>query len=216
MKKVFFISLAILVVSGSWFYFISDHEMQSVLAQKDEAEAAKKRDEHDKNIPQEKVDRAHLEAGKIMDSIIEVIAKQKSNYQLTRTSQRHKHYDSPGQRGVTLTEFSWKKSNSKASAVITLNYDKNDAKRQFDQGMEMIQMGEFFSQPNVGDEAILVKNVTANKGMTEVGMHFLKGRAQVDIYFTNHYQTTAKNEKELMEFVRLIEPLIIARPNFDD
>ena len=44
MKKVFFISLAILVVSGSWFYFISDHEMQSVLAQKDEAEAAKKRE----------------------------------------------------------------------------------------------------------------------------------------------------------------------------
>ena len=104
----------------------------------------------------------------------------------------------------------------KVFVVVRLGYDKKDIKQRLDRDMETLQIGDFIALPNIGDEAILVKNVTANKTMTEVGMHFLKGRAQVDIYFTNGFQTTAKNEKELMEFVKLIEPLIIATPNFDD
>lgn len=216
MKKVFFISFALLVASGIWLFFVSDRGDRSVLAQTDEAEASRKRDEHDEKISQEKVDRAHLEARTIKEAVIKVIAKHKPKYEMTRTSQIHELRQRPGRKGTTLNEFSWKNSKSKVFVVVALGYDATDVKKQLDRGMEMIQMGDFFALPNVGDEAILVKNVTANKSMTDVGIHFLKGRAQVDIYFTNHFQTTAKNEKELMEFVKLIEPLIVARPKFDD
>ena len=91
MKKVLFISLAILAIGGIWFYFISDHEIQSVLAQKDEAEAARKQDENDKNIPQEQVDQAYLEARTIKEAVIQAFAKLKPHYQLARNKKTIKN-----------------------------------------------------------------------------------------------------------------------------
>jgi hypothetical protein len=36
------------------------------------------------------------------------------------------------------------------------------------------------------------------------------------IYLRNGLRSTAKNEKELMEIVRIIEPLVVARASFDE
>lgn len=214
MRKIV-IGFSVLLTGFVSLYFLMDCQAQIVLAKTDENEAVRKWEEHDKRIPQEKVERALGEANKIKEDILQTIAKQKSKYRLTYFS-RPLNYHTPGQKGVTRTELGWKQSSNDLYMVVTLDYDKEDVKQKFDRGMKMIQMGDFFALPKIGDEAILVKNVTANKRMTDVGIHFLKGRAQVDIYFTNHFQTTAKNEKELMEFVKLIEPLIIARPSFYD
>jgi hypothetical protein len=77
-------------------------------------------------------------------------------------------------------------------------------------------MGDFIDAPGIGDEATLVKNVTANTRMTSVGIHFIKGRAQMHIYLSNGLRSTAKNEMELMEIVKIIEPLVVARTSFDE
>ena len=51
---------------------------------------------------------------------------------------------------------------------------------------------------------------------THLALHFIKGRATVIVSISNYKRKPEKLENELMEIVRLIEPLILARPNFDD
>ena len=45
-------------------------------------------------------------------------------------------------------------------------------------------------------------------------IHFVKNRAEVDIYLRNHSRKRETNETEIMEVVRLIEPLIVSRVSF--
>ncbi len=173
--------------------------------------------ERDKNIPQIKIERAFAEARKIEDDILAVMSANKPKFQLKRTSARHlKHSDSPGRRGVTRNELSWQFNNTLLWMDVTLELSKESSLKLSRNGLQAISMGEFFDVPNIGDEATLVKNVVYNKEVTQVGLHFVKGRAKVSIYLMNHQRKTEKNEKELMEIVRLIEPLVVVRPNFDD
>ena len=118
--------------------------------------------------------------------------------------------------GKTHNEISWEKNGTRISLDFQLGHNKEDTLASFRFGLETISLGEFFEAPGIGDEAVLVKNVEFNKKMTNVGLHFVKGRAKVSVYLSNHQRSREENEKELMEIVRLIEPLIIARPDFND
>jgi hypothetical protein len=172
--------------------------------------------ERDKNVPKEKVDKAFSEAKKIQDDILAIIAEKKPEFKLHRTSAIHLIYVTPGRRGETHNEMTWRTTKTQLSIQVHLGLKKEEQLPSFHRRLDSISMGEFFAVPNIGEEAILVKNVLFNTKTTSVGLHFVKGRAQVNTYITNHKRKTAKNEKELMEIVHLIEPLIIARPNFDD
>lgn len=172
--------------------------------------------ERDRKVPSERVTKASSEAEKIQNDILAMITEQKEDFLLRRTDAGHLLYDIPGRRGTTRNEMSWKKGETVLQIYFQLEFNKTDALASFRNGMDAISMGEFFDAPGIGDEARLVKNVEFNKRSTNVGLHFVKGRAKVSVSVTNHKRSTVKNERELMEIVRLIEPLIIARPNFDD
>lgn len=172
--------------------------------------------ERDKNVPQEKIDKAFVEAQKIQDDILATIVKNKKDFKLLRTSAIHLKYDNPGQRGGTYNEVTWQKSRTRIFINFRLGFKAKEEVDSFRSGLEGISQGDFFEVPKIGDDAILVKNVLFNTRSTNVGLHFVKGRAKVSIYVTNFGKKTKENEKVLMEFVKLIEPLIIARSNFDD
>lgn len=179
--------------------------------------------ERDKNVPKEKVEKAFAEAKKIQDEILAVVAKEMPEFKLQRASAQHlksgnslEYNATPGRRGATYNEISWQNKETRVFLNFHLGFNKEDTSSRLHTSMSGISMGEFFDVPDIGDEATLVKNVTYNKKATSVSLHFVKGRAAVSIYLKNLRRKTAKNEKELMEIVRLIEPLIVAKPNFDD
>lgn len=172
--------------------------------------------ERDKSVPKERVEKAFAEAKKIQDSVLEIIAKKKSGFVQDHTSSRHLQYDIPGRRGTTRNEMSWNNGNTILQVYVELEFNNSDAVKSLRHGMESISMGEFFEVRSFGEEARLIKNVESNQRMTNVGLHFVKGRAVVSIYVTNHKRIASKNEKVLMEVARLVEPLVVARPNFDD
>jgi hypothetical protein len=173
--------------------------------------------ERDKNVPQEKVNKAFEEARKIKESLIKVIAEKKPKFMLVHDREKYIISHVPGQKGLAGNELTWREGKkTEVSFSIVLDFNKVEVKKSFDIGLSSISIGDFYKLSGIGDEAILAKNFTANTKMTGVNMHFIKGRAEVHISLTNHKRSTEKNEKELMEFVKLIEPLIIARDNFDD
>lgn len=179
--------------------------------------------ERDKSVPKEKVEKAFAEARKIHDEIFRAMRDKMPDFKLKDSRFNHlrsgnslTYSSTPGRLGTTLNEISWTKKETGIFLNFILGFDKNDTLLKLRQSMSAISMGEFFDVPNLGDEATLVKNVAYNKSMTSVSIHFVKGRASVSIYLTNHRRRTEKNEKELMEIVGIIEPLVVARPNFDD
>ncbi|MBS1794352.1 MAG: hypothetical protein JSS81_10890 [Acidobacteria bacterium] len=176
-----------------------------------------KRLARDKAVPREKVEQAYAEADKIAADILKALEKDKSGFQIYRSTAEHLKFGvAPGSLGVTRYLMTWRRSNTELQIHVELTLSKTGLHDQFWKGLNGIQMGEFFKVEGIGDEAILVKNVTANLTMTNTDLHFIKGRAMVDVYLRNYRRSTKKNEKELMEIVRLVEPLIAARDNFDD
>lgn len=216
MKRIFLFGVIVGVVGLSLFGYSIWFSKSDVSKAQVSDEEYTKLLERDKNVPQEKIDKAFAEAQKIQDDILAVIAKEKPKFILFRTFAGHLRSDVPGRRGATYNEISWLNTKTKLSLNFSLGFSKEDILPIFRRGLSSISSGEFFEVSNIGDKAILVKNVYANTKSTTVGFHFVKGRAMVSLYLTNHKRKTEKNEKELMEIVRLIEPLIIARANFDD
>ncbi|MBX3296509.1 MAG: hypothetical protein KF762_12450 [Acidobacteria bacterium] len=170
-----------------------------------------------KNAPDEKIKKAFAEASNIEKQIMNLIAKHEKRFVLENVSTPHLIYDlTPGHPGRTYTSFAWRRNGTGLRIAVELEFNKEETVRSFRLGLEGISLGEFFEAPGIGGEAVLVKNVEFNKKMTNVGLHFVKGRAMVSVYLSNHQRSREENEKELMEIVRLIEPLIIARPDFND
>jgi hypothetical protein len=172
--------------------------------------------ERDKNVPKEKVERAFAEAKKIQDDILAVVKDKMPEFKLQNSYAGHLRNHNPGQLGATYNEMAWQKKKTRLSLNFQLRFNKGDTLTWSHNSLQLISMGELSDVPNIGDEATLIKNVVYNTRNTSVSLHVVKGRAMVSIYLTNHQRKTEKNEKELMEIVRLIEPLIVARPNFDD
>lgn len=172
--------------------------------------------ERDKNVSTEKVERAFAEAKRIQDEILAAMAKEMPDFKFQNARAVHSKYDNPGRRGETHNEVSWQRRTTRLNLNFQLRFDKENALALSRRSIEATSMGEFFDVPNLGDEATLVKNVVYNAQVTSVGLHFVKGRVSLSIYLQNFKRKTEKNEKELMKIVKLIEPLIIARPDFDD
>lgn len=178
--------------------------------------ASEKRLERDKNVPKEKIVLAYAEAKTIHDAIVRSVGQRKPEFKLYRDSASHLISSVPGRLGSTLDEITWRTATTELSMQIHLGLTRNEQLTWFRGMPNRIPAGDFFVVKALGDEAVLVKNTSFNQMDTSIGIHFVKGRAKVDMYLTNYKRKTERNEKELMEIARLIEPLIIARPNFDD
>ena len=176
-----------------------------------------KTQENNSEANEHNVEKAFAEAKKIQEDIVTIMASKKPNYKLLSQDAYHLKWGADRRDGTTINDIVWKKGKyQKFRVVIHLKLHKNGLSEQFWKRLNLISMGDFFKVEGIGDEAILVKNVYANTSMTNVGLHFIKGRANVQTYLRNYTETTANNEKELRELVSLIEPLIVARDNFDD
>lgn len=191
------------------------HESAISNAQSSTSDSAKLLD-RDKNVSKGQVEKAFAEAKKIQDEIVTAVGKLKPKYVLKLARAEHLIYDNPGRRGETRNEIGWKDGKTEILLNFQLGFDHADTLARFRTGLNTIAMGDFIDVSGIGDEATLVKNVTANTQVTDVGIHFVKGRAQMSIYLSNGLRSTAKNEKELMEIVRIIEPLVVARASFDE
>ena len=205
-------TLLLLVVLGA-FCAMFVHQQRSGIAQSADIEHQKRID-RDKKVPQEKVDLAFVEAKKIQDDIVAVMAKKKPEFKLNRRLSNYSVNTPPGRRGETLDELAWRDKETSLQIHVHLALSQDDALTSMRRRSEYISMGEFFPIPNVGVEAVLVKNVLFNKKVSAVGIHFVKNRAEVDIYLRNHSRKLETNEKEIMEILRLIEPQIVPKVSF--
>ncbi len=78
-------------------------------------------------------------------------------------------------------------------------------------------MWEFYPAPEfAGERSVLVKNLQFNKVVTDVGLHFVKGRSTISSILRNHKRTAAENERDLIEFVKSVEPVINAKSTFEE
>ena len=169
------------------------------------------------DVSDEEVAKAYAEADKIHQGIRAAIKSKKPNFRVNSESYTHLTTEQiPEYRGKTHTQFNYVNSRTHVRLDIFLGHNRDDTVSSFRFGLSGISMGEFFDAPGIGDKAVLVKNVDFNQKVTSTSLHFVKGRAQVSIYVFNWQRSREKNEKELMEIVRLIEPLVVARAGIRD
>jgi hypothetical protein len=216
MKKIFLVVaissffIALTFVLFGWFGQSSISNAQTT--ETDEQQKLNR----DKSIPKEKVEKAFEEAKEIKESIVAVIENKKPKFKLSASYADHLMYNLPGERGITQNELTFLALNTNLFITVNLGLKKESALVSFKNGLKSITMANVYEISDIGDEASLVKFTTQNKINTQVGLHFIKGRAIVYLCLSNQKRTTKQNEKELMEIVSLVEPLIIARDNFDD
>jgi hypothetical protein len=168
-------------------------------------------------VTDDQLERAYAEADSIHRKIRAAIRNKKRNYKLE--SERHSHLTSGfnvENKGKTNNQVSWLNRNTSITLTIKLGHYHDETMYWYGFGLNGISMGEFFDVPGIGEKAVLVKNVRFNRKVTTAGIHFVKGRAWVSLYVNNWRRSTEKNEKELMELVRIIEPLVIARADIRD
>jgi hypothetical protein len=202
-----------LLVTGFCLWF---HNGEAARAQQTDLE--KELRDHDKSVSDDKLERVRSEARSIQGAIISRVRERFPQYELESQYFSDPANQAIGRRGQTRFDSSWRSPDKTQIRLnITFAFDADEANRMHRKSADGIAMGEFFRAPDfVGTEGILVKNVQFNKKTTNVGLHFVKGRAIVMSYITNQSRATNKNEKELIEFVRAIAPLIIAKENFND
>lgn len=168
-------------------------------------------------VSDEEVVKAYAEADKIHQGVRAAIKNKKPNFKVDSESYTHLTTEQiPEYRGKTHTQLNYVNSRTHVRLDIFLGHNKDDTVSSFRFGLSGISMGEFFDAPGIGDKAVLVKNVDFNPKVTSTSLHFVKGRAQVSIYVFNWQRSREKNERELMEIVRLIEPLVVARADIGD
>ena len=220
MKKIALIGIALCLVALVWFgsvkWLTTENTTRAQNSDSDTEYRALL--ERDKNVPREKIEKAYAEAKKISDDVVRVLAEKKPKYTIYKKIAGHLRSSNPGRLGETRDEITWKSPKNRLFVNISLGFNNEETTALFQRSMEGISMGEFFPANEISAGAILVKNVQYNQKTTQVSLHFVKGRAKVAIYVGNNNskRKTAENEKELMEIARLIEPLIVARANFDD
>lgn len=139
--------------------------------------------DRDRSVSDERVAKAYAEAQKIQDAILSAVKTSKPKFKIHRTSAAHlKYAHDPGRRGETRNEITWRTAKTQLSVTFRLGFSREEVSRDLRFGLERISMGEFFRADGFGDYAVLVKNVVSNREVTEVGLHFVKGRAHVSIY----------------------------------
>lgn len=174
--------------------------------------------DRDKTISEEKLEKIREEVRSIESAIEKHVAQHYPKSKVGSSFFRDPASAAIGRRGQAGFDRSWvTRDGSEIMIILTFGFDHNDAVTRFQRNIQRIAMGEFYAAPEfVGKDSILVENLEFNRKNTSVGLIFVKGRVDVSAYITNLKRKTAENEEELIEFVRSIEPLIVAKENIAD
>jgi hypothetical protein len=215
MKKIIIVLAVVILGHAVWVSF-SWNSVEETSAQVVDSEEQKKL-EWDKSVTQEKFELLRQENRAVQDEIKKAVA---SNYPRLRV--RSAYSNDPanaaiGMKGQSSFDISWGNRSAIYSIAVTFVFTSDEAVRLHEFGVSRISLGEFFPAPEfLGKPSVLVKNVKYNKAMTEVGIHFVKGRLVVSGYLKNHKQTALENEKDLIEFIRKVYPAINAKQTFEE
>lgn len=215
MKKVIATLLALFFCCAGLFLY-SRGPVENTAAQVVDPDEQKKL-EWDKSVTEEKMERLRRESQELKEAIKKVIA---TNYR--KSTIRSEFLGDPanaavGRKGRTSCEVNWKQGVAEYSIRITLLFDSSAAVNSHQRSVSGIALPEFYPAPDfLGKPAVLTKNLVYNKAMTSVGVHFVKGRLSVSAYLRNHKQTANQNEKDLIEFVRVIYPVLNAKVTFEE
>ncbi|HMM81135.1 MAG TPA: hypothetical protein PKC65_14045 [Pyrinomonadaceae bacterium] len=172
----------------------------------------------DRAMSKEKLQKISAEVRAIQSAIEKHIAKRYPKIKTKYSSFGYPENAGIGRKGQAGLDNTWlMRTGSSINVGLSFGFDHDDALGCFRLGTRLIAMGDFFPAPDfAGDSGFLVNTVRANKKNTTVGLNFVKGRVQVSAYISNPKRTAAENEEELIEFVRSIEPLIVAKENIAD
>lgn len=216
MKKIALISLVVaLSFLVQVYWWVSEGEVVS--AQVVDTEEQKLR-ERDKGVSDEKLENVRQEVRAIQDRIKKLVEIRYPSSKIESNLFRDPASQGIGRRGQSGFWLSWHmKGKVRVSISLDFVFNEAEAVKTHGVGTNSISMGEFYAAPEfVGKEGVLVKNVQFNQINTNVGLHFVKGRVVVNTYISNFKRKADRNQKDLIEFVQAIEPLINAKTNFDD
>ena len=171
----------------------------------------------DKSVTKEKLTRVREEALSTRDAIKKSVDKQFPRLKFDSESFSDPGDAGLGRKGQSIFYLSWKRKQARYSLTVTFFFDPDEAGDLFHKSINSISMGEFFPAPGfLGKTSVLVKNVNYNRSMTNVGLHFTKGRLLISSHLTNHKKTAAQNEKILIEFMKVVEPMLTAKLTFEE
>ena len=173
--------------------------------------------ERDNGIPKEKVERAEQEALRMMEDVKKAVSERYPKLKFGSETFSDPASAGVGRKGQAGFYLSWRRRDAQYSIYVVFLFDPEEAKQWFRINTNSISMGEFYPAPEfAGETSVLVKNVHFNKSVTDVGFHFVKGRLKISTILRNHKRTAAENERDLIEFVKSVEPIINAKPTFED
>lgn len=219
MKSIRSFSLAlirsvVLIVVGLTFYTNGSPPVQ---AQTFDPEVERQKDERDKTIPAEKLDRVRAEVGLVRDSISSLIKTQFPKYELVSLSIADPANQGSGRRGQSSLEWEWKKGKSRFGLQVTLVFSPQEAETFLIKRLKGVAMGEGTLAPeSFGKDALLIKNVRFNETQTWVVLQCRKGRFLIDANYSNAFQASTENEKELLKLMEVIYPLLVAKETFEE
>lgn len=214
MRRGLFLLCLLLIAAFALTYWVS-RPSETINAQSNSND--KELIERDTAVPEDRLDRADAEAKAMMAAIKESVQKEFPNFKIINEYFGTGRSHAIGRRGEVHISMAWSKSKARMMLNIDLMFTEKEAAEWLRRGIDGIAMGDFLPPPvPLGEGAVLVKNVTYNKTVTEVGLHFVRSRAIVGAYYSNYKRSSNENEKELIRFVKTVEPLIKPKGNFDD
>ena len=215
MKK--FIAILIIAISCcmGWSLY-SWNTVEKTVAQTIGPDEQKKHD-WDKSVTEEKLERLRKESRELQESIKQAVA---TNYPKLKI--KGSYFSDPansglGRKGQSEFSASWEQKHVEYSIAVTLTFSPEEAVKFHTMNVDAYQLPEVYPAPEfLGKPAALFKNLVYNKTMTSVSISFVRGRLKIHTQHRNHRQTANQNEKDIIEFVRVIEPVLKAKLNFEE
>lgn len=213
-----FIVILIIMISCCvvWGLYSWSPTVEKTAAQTVDPVEQKKYD-RDKSVTEEKYERLRKESRELKEAIKNAIATHYSKSKIRSESLGDPANAAVGRKGQTDCEVTWKNGSEIYSIEATFLFNPEEAANSHRRGISSISVGEFFRAPDfVGQPSVIVKNVNYHKLTTDVGIHFVKGRLNISAYLRNHKKTADQNEKNLIEFIRAIYPVLNAKLTFEE
>jgi hypothetical protein len=173
--------------------------------------------ERDKSVTDEKLMRVKQESEALQASILAVMKEKFPKFSHFTGNVVGLNSHAIGRRGQAGFSIGWRNGNTRFFLNVSLNFSPEEAIRFKELANNGVTMGDFYKAPEMfGKDAIIVKNLVFNTTVTRVGISFTKGRMTVGGSVDNKSRSAAKNEKDLLEIMEAIYPLLVAKETFEE
>lgn len=192
-------------------------QAQSVEAQTNRSEAEIKLRERDKSITDEKLIRVKQESEAVQASVLAMMKEKFPQFSHFTGKVSGLNAHAIGRRGQTGFSIGWKKGETRFFLNVSFVFNREEAITLKEKGMNGVTMGDFYRAPEMfGKDGVIVKNLEFNTSVTRVGLSFSKGRMIISSSVDNKSRSAAKNEKDLLEIMEAIYPLLVAKETFEE